>query len=87
MERIVVDVTTGEQRIVPLTPDEIAEILSRPKPVPTREEIRAKRIEAYRNESDPWFFKAQRGEVTMDDWRVMVASIQLTYPYPDENPV
>ena len=87
MERIEVNVTTGEQCVVPLTPEEIAEILNRPKPAPTREEIRAKRIDAYKNESDPWFFKAQRGEATMDDWRVMVASIQLTYPYPDENPV
>lgn len=49
--------------------------------------IKAKRVAAYQAESDPWFFKAQRGEATMDDWRAMVASIQLTYPYPDENPV
>lgn len=49
--------------------------------------IRAKRIAAYTTESDPLFFKAMRGESTMDDWRTMVASIQLTYPFPDENPV
>lgn len=37
MERIVVDVTTGEQRIVPLTPEEIAELQEhrQPEPEPT----------------------------------------------------
>ena len=49
-------------------------------------EIKAQRAAAYRNESDPLLFKAMRGEATMDDWRAMVASIQLTYPYPDETP-
>lgn len=48
------------------------------------ETARRKRAAAYAAESDPIFFKAQRGEATMDDWRVMVASIQLSIPYPDE---
>ena len=48
------------------------------------EQVRRKRAAAYAAESDPIFFKAQRGEATMDDWRVMVASIQLSIPYPDE---
>ena len=37
MHRIVVDVQTGEQQIVELTAEEIAEIESRPQPEPTRE--------------------------------------------------
>lgn len=53
---------------------------------PDLREIKAQRAAAYRNESDPLLFKAMRGEATMDDWRAMVASIQLTYPYPDETP-
>jgi hypothetical protein len=34
MNRIEVNVTTGEQRVVSLTPEEIAEIQSRPQPQP-----------------------------------------------------
>ena len=45
---------------------------------------RRKRAAAYAAESDPIFFKAQRGEATMDDWRTAVAAIQLSFPYPDE---
>ena len=48
------------------------------------ETARRKRAAAYAAESDPIFFKAQRGEATMDDWRTAVAAIQLSFPYPDE---
>ena len=48
------------------------------------EQVRRKRAAAYAAESDPIFFKAQRGEATMDEWRTAVASIQLSIPYPDE---
>lgn len=37
MERIEINVLTGEQKIVPLTEEEIAEIQSRPQPEPTPE--------------------------------------------------
>lgn len=46
--------------------------------------VRQQRAAAYAAESDPIFFKAQRGEATMDDWRTAVAAIQLSFPYPDE---
>ncbi len=46
MERIVVDVITGEQRIVPLTPDEIEEIKSRPVPAPPPPLSTAERLQA-----------------------------------------
>ena len=36
MERLEVNLETGEQRIVPLTPEEIAEINSRPEPTPPK---------------------------------------------------
>ncbi len=48
------------------------------------ETARRNRATAYAAESDPIFFKAQRGEATMDDWRTAVAAIQLSFPYPDE---
>jgi hypothetical protein len=41
------------------------------------EELRA---EAYRNESDPLFFKAQRGEIDMQVWVDKVAEIKSRYP-------
>jgi hypothetical protein len=38
------------------------------------------RLAAYRNESDPLFFKAQRGEATMEEWKAKIAEIKLRYP-------
>lgn len=42
--------------------------------------VEAQRAEAYRTESDPLFFKAQRGEATMQDWLDKVAEIKMRYP-------
>lgn len=50
--------------------------------VPPKEAQQAARAEAYRNEADPLFFKAQRGEATMDEWLALVAEIKMRYPYP-----
>lgn len=38
------------------------------------------RHNAYVTESDPLFFKAQRGEGTMADWEAKVAEIKARYP-------
>ena len=48
------------------------------------EKIEAKenRASAYRNEADPLFFKAQRGEATTDEWTAKVAEIKARFPYP-----
>lgn len=56
-----------------------------PEPfVPTPEQIAAAvtaaRSAAYRAESDPLFFKAQRGESTQDEWLANVAEIKARYP-------
>lgn len=40
---------------------------------------KAQRAEAYRVESDPIFFKAQRGEATMDEWLAKVTEIKARY--------
>jgi hypothetical protein len=40
------------------------------------------RAAAYAAEADPLFFKAQRGEVSMDDWTAKVEEIRERYPYP-----
>lgn len=40
----------------------------------------ANRHNAYVAESDPLFFKAQRGEGSMADWEAKVAEIKARYP-------
>lgn len=40
----------------------------------------ANRAEAYRNESDPLFFKSQRGEATNQEWLDKVAEIKARFP-------
>jgi hypothetical protein len=35
---------------------------------------------AYINEADPLFFKAQRGEATIDEWNAKVAEIKARFP-------
>lgn len=48
-----------------------------PPPTPDHTELR--RL-AYQTESDPLFFKAQRGEATLQDWLDKVAEIKTRYP-------
>lgn len=42
---------------------------------------KAKRAEAYKNESDSLFFKAQRQEITMQVWLDKVNAIKAKYSY------
>lgn len=44
---------------------------------------KAKRAEAYPKESDPIFFKAQRGEATMQDWQSAVDAVKARFPYQE----
>jgi len=46
MERIEVNVITGEQKIIPLTAEEIAEIQSRPQPEPAPEPTAEQKLQA-----------------------------------------
>jgi hypothetical protein len=41
------------------------------------------RLDAYSAESDPIFFKAQRGEATLQEWQDKIAEIKARYPKPD----
>jgi len=50
-----------------------------------RKEAEAYRAAAYATEADPLFFKAQRGEATMDEWNAKVAEIRARYPYGGES--
>ena len=42
------------------------------------------RAAAFAAEADPLFFKAQRGEATIEEWQLKVAEIRSRYPYPEE---
>jgi hypothetical protein len=46
MERIEINVITGEQTVIPLTEEEIAEIQSRPQPEPIPELTPAEKLAA-----------------------------------------
>jgi hypothetical protein len=43
-------------------------------------EAQANRKAAYIAEADPLFFKAQRGEATMQEWQDKIAEIKARYP-------
>lgn len=58
-----------------LTSDEIAQQLAE-----QAAQAEAWRAEAYRIESDPLFFKSQRGEVTHQEWLDKVSEIKARYP-------
>ena len=48
-------------------------------------EARANRANAYAQESDPLYFKAQRGEATMEEWQAKVQEIKDRFPYPESD--
>lgn len=54
------------------------------QPAPTAEQllkqVQMARAAAYADEADPLFFKAQRGECTLDDWKAKVAEIRARIP-------
>jgi hypothetical protein len=59
--------------------DAAAVIVAKEQALATAERNRAA---AYTAEADPLFFKAQRGEATIEEWQAKVAEIRSRYPYP-----
>jgi hypothetical protein len=47
-------------------------------------EAKKNRMLAYEQESDPLFFKVQRGEADMQEWKDKIEEIRARYPYPEE---
>jgi hypothetical protein len=43
-------------------------------------EAEANRKAAYEQEADPLFFKAQRGEATLQEWQDKIAEIKARFP-------
>lgn len=56
------------------------EVEPEPTPLTPAEEVEANRRAAYIAEADPLFFKAQRGEATVQEWQDKVAEIKTRYP-------
>ena len=64
--------------VVPISTGE-AQVLQSP-PEPTTEQVKSLRQAAYSAESDPLFFKFQRGEVAQTEWLQKVDEIRVRYP-------
>lgn len=47
------------------------------------EEAQRQRAAAYAAEADSLFFKAQRGEATVQEWQDKVAEIKARFPYQE----
>jgi hypothetical protein len=66
---------TQAWNVIELTAEEIAQ-----QQADHAAQVEAQRAEAYRTESDPLFFKSQRGEATHQEWLDKVAEIKARYP-------
>jgi hypothetical protein len=60
--------------------DAVAAEIERLIPIKAAEEASHQRQQAYIAEADPLFFKAQRGEATMEEWQAKVVEIKARYP-------
>ena len=49
------------------------------------EAARQNRAREYREVTDALFFKAQRGEIPVEDWTNAVAAVKNKFPYVDED--
>jgi hypothetical protein len=58
----------------------VAAEIERLTPIKAVERVSQQRQQAYAVESDPLFFKAQRGEATMQEWEAKVAEIKARFP-------
>lgn len=45
-------------------------------------EVEAARLAAYEKESDPLYFKWQRGDATREEWLAAVEAVKAANPYP-----
>jgi hypothetical protein len=44
--------------------------------------VEAARLVAYEKDSDPIFFRWQRGDATEAEWRAAVEAVKIAHPYP-----
>lgn len=73
--------SNGAWEVLPVpTPEQEPEPITPPEPEPPSPRIL--RLWTFREESDPLFFKAQRGEATMEEWLEKVNEIRERFPDP-----
>jgi hypothetical protein len=60
--------------------DAVAAEIQRLQPIKAAEQASRNRQQAYIAEADPLFFKAQRGEATVEEWQEKVAEIKQRFP-------
>ena len=76
------EVTWIKPTKAPVTEEEIAAQIAKMEAEEKVNKVKRLRESVYRNESDGLFFKAQRGESTMEEWQSKIEEIKLRYPYP-----
>jgi hypothetical protein len=86
MERIQVNVTTGERQVIQLTAEEIAQAQAQAEQAAQAEaqwkidNASQLRQQAYIAEADPLFFKWQAGEATEAEWKAKRDEIRSRFP-------
>jgi len=79
-EKLLQEQSLGKQ----IVPDDKGYPILKDPPMPTQEEINAhnkkSRQKAYETETDPLFFKYQRGETTREEWLERVEEIRKRFP-------
>lgn len=73
------NVAEGEPQLIDGVWTQVWNVTDKPQ-VEIDEITTSLKAEAYRNESDPLFFKAQRGEIEQQVWLDKVAEIKARYP-------
>jgi len=66
----------------PLTREQVEDEYLRLLDADGIQQITDNRKLAYQNESDPLFFKAQRGEAELSEWEAKIEVIRQRFPYP-----
>jgi hypothetical protein len=65
------------------TAEEIVAEIARLEDDYPRRIVQQSRAAAYTQESDPLFFKVQRGEATLEEWNQKIEEIRQRFPYPN----
>ena len=78
MNRIEVNVITGEQKVVELTDDEIAKVMANQPPPPSYKELRAAAYPSIADQLDDIFHNGAEG------WKATIQAVKETYPKTGE---
>lgn len=90
MSQYIYNEETGENELVPYTPEQQADLDRMKKEWDDgkydRElaECNENRKRAYQNEADPIYFQVQRGDATNDEWLSKIEEIKNKFPKPEK---